>query len=291
MRIWHSELHLLTGAYAVDALESAEFDAFERHLTRCGPCATETRGLRETAARLAIGVTLPPPPAMRQRVMDATYQTRQLPPAASQVPHGQHVQPSQRVLAGRLGRSVRPGRSVRLGLLGRSGRPGGAGRPRQPQRAGRLGRPRLGVAVAASLAAISLVAVIVLGAAQVRTTHQLDTARAVAAVLAAPDARTGSRPAYGGGTVTVIVSQARHSAVITTAGLPSLPSDEIYQLWVLDQAGARSAGLLPAAQHGRTAPLLATGVGADDHFGITVEPAGGTTRPTTTPLVVMPFPT
>jgi hypothetical protein len=260
VKIWHSELHLLTGAYAVDALEPAESDAFERHLIGCGPCATETRGLRETAARLAIGVTLPPPPAMRQRVMAATYQIRQLPPATSPLPHGQHGQP------GRPGRLRRPGRP---------------GRPR---------RPRLGIAVAAGVATISLIAVIVLGAAQVRTTHQLDTARAVAAVLAAPDARTTSRPADGG-TVTVIVSRARHAAVVTTAGLPSLPPAKVYQLWLLAPAGARSAGLLATAQDSRTGPLLATGVAAGDQFGITVEPAGGTTHPTTTPLVVLPLPT
>lgn len=270
MRIWHSELHLLTGAYAVDALEPAESGAFERHLIRCGPCATEIRGLRETAARLAIGATLPPPPAMRERVMHATYQIRQLPPATSPLPHGQHGQPE------RVGRRSRL-RSWRLE------RPSSG-------RLQRLGRPRLGIAVVASVAAISLIAVIMLGAAQVRTTHQLDTARAVAAVLAAPDARTASRPADDG-TVTVIVSRARHDAVITTTGLPSLPPAEVYQLWLLTPAGARSAGLLATAQDGRTAAQLATGVGAGDQFGITVEPAGGTTHPTTTPLLVMPLPT
>ena len=247
MSIWHSDLHLLTGAYAVDAIESAELDAFERHLTRCGACTTETRGLRETAARLAIRAALPPPPAMRQRVMEATYQTRQLPPA-TQLPRRRLVRPL-------------------------------------------FPRPRLSIAVAASLAAASLVVIIVLGLAQVHTAHQLDTARAVAAVLAAPDAQSGSRPASGGGTVTVVVSRTQRSAVVTTADLPPLPPAEVYQLWLLDPAGVRSAGLVPAAQHGSTAPLLTTGVRVGDQFGVTVEPAGGTTRPTTTPLVIVPLPT
>jgi anti-sigma-K factor RskA len=245
--IWHSDLHLLTGAYAVDAIEPAELDAFERHLTRCGACATETRGLRETAARLAVRVALPPPPAMRQRVMEATYQVRQLPPA---------TELSRR----------------RLAL------------PSFP-------RPRLSIAIATGLTAASLVVVIVLGIAQVRTAHQLDTARTVAAVLAAPDAQSGSRPASGGGMVTVVVSRTQRSAVITTADLPALPPAKVYQLWLLDPAGVRSAGLIPAAHHGGTSPLLTTGVRAGDQFGITIEPAGGTTRPTTKPLVIMPLPT
>jgi anti-sigma-K factor RskA len=248
----HSDLHLLTGAYALDALEPAELDAFERHLTSCGSCEIEIRGLRETAARLAFGVTRPPPPAMQQRVLDATYQIRQLPPLTSPLPHGQHV---------------------------------------RPERLARLRRPRFGIAVAASLAVASLATVIVLGIAQVRATHRLDSARSVAAVLAAPDARTGSRPANGGGTVSVTVSRTQGEAVVTAIDLPPLPSAEVYQLWLMGPAGARSAGLLPSAQHGRTAPLLATGVSNSDRFGITVEPAGGTTRPTTAPLIVMPLPT
>jgi anti-sigma-K factor RskA len=262
MRIGHGDLHLLTGAYAVDALDPVEFDAFERHLTRCGPCATETGGLSEAAARLAIGAALPPPPAMRQRVMDASYQIRQLPPA---------TQPPLRRLA----------RPVSIRLLSQRLR------FRRPL----FRKPGLRVSVVASLAAISLVVVTVLGVAQVRTTHQLDTARAVAAVLSAPDAQAGSRPANGGGTVTVIVSRTQRSAVVTAADLPPLPPSEVYQLWLLDPAGVRSAGLIAATQHGSTTPLLAAGVRAGDRFGITVEPAGGTTRPTTTPLIVMPLPT
>jgi anti-sigma-K factor RskA len=263
VRASHSDLHLLTGAYAVDAIELAELHVFERHLNRCGSCATEIRGLRETAARLAIGDALPPPPTMWQRVMDATYRTARLPPAASQVSRPRFLHP------------LRPARSVR---------------PARPRRSG-FPLPRLSVAVAAGVvAAVSLVAAVVLGLTQVRTAHQLDTARAVAEVLAAPDARTLNGPVAGGGTMTVVVSRARHEAVIITAGLPALSSAEVYQLWVIDPAGARSAGLIAAAQRGRTAPLLASGVDTGDRFGITVEPAGGTTRPTTTPLVVMPLP-
>jgi anti-sigma-K factor RskA len=253
VRLRNSDLHLLTGVYAVDALEPVELEAFERHLTRCGACESETRGLRETAARLAINAAAPPPPAMLQRVMAATYETRQLAPATSQFPRAQLERP----------RFTRPV----------------------------VARPRLSVAIAGSLAAVSLAVAIVLGVAQVRTAHQLNTAQSVAAVLAAPDAESGSRPANGGGTVTVTVSRAQRSAVVTTADLPPLPSAEVYQLWVMAPAGARSAGLIPAGQHNRTAPLLATDVGAGDRFGITVEPAGGTAQPTTTPLIVMPLPT
>lgn len=53
---------------------------------------------------------------------------------------------------------------------------------------------------------------------------------------------------------------------------------------LLTLAGRR-AGLMPVTSSGSTAPVLANGVLPGDRLGITVEPAGGTARPTTTPLV------
>jgi anti-sigma-K factor RskA len=75
------ELHLLTGAYAVDALTGDELDEFEKHLEQCPPCAEEVRGLRETAARLGLATAIAPPPWMREQVLDATSRVRQLPPS------------------------------------------------------------------------------------------------------------------------------------------------------------------------------------------------------------------
>jgi anti-sigma-K factor RskA len=49
----------------------------------------------------------------------------------------------------------------------------------------------------------------------------------------------------------------------------------------------RRAGLLPAPTAGRTAPVLASGLITGDSVGVTVEPAGGTSQPTTSPIVVM----
>ena len=61
-------------------------------------------------------------------------------------------------------------------------------------------------------------------------------------------------------------------------------------LMIFDRpAGARSEGLL--TQPGQTNQVLASGVRPGDRIGITVEPAGGTSRPTTTPLVAVPLTT
>jgi anti-sigma-K factor RskA len=75
------ELHLLTGAYAVDALTGDELAEFERHLEQCAPCAGEVRGLRETTARLGMATAIEPPPWMREQVLAAAGRVRQLPPS------------------------------------------------------------------------------------------------------------------------------------------------------------------------------------------------------------------
>jgi anti-sigma-K factor RskA len=128
---------------------------------------------------------------------------------------------------------------------------------------------------------------------QLTTSSQLRQARgasqAIAAVLAAPDARLESLPTTVGGTVTAVVSLRQREAVVTTADLPQPPGTRVYQLWVMNAAGtARSAGLLAITGPGSASPVLAAGVLPGDRLGITVEPAGGTAQPTTTPVVIMP---
>src|SRR5215470_5828361 len=80
------DLHVLTGSYVLDAISDAEREEFERHLQHCPTCETEVRGLRETAARLALACAMTPPPRMERRVLAAAYQTRQLPPPSADRP-------------------------------------------------------------------------------------------------------------------------------------------------------------------------------------------------------------
>src|ERR1035438_2926935 len=77
-------MHVLTGSYVLDALSETEREDFERHLQHCPSCAAEVRGLRETAARLAMAKTIRPPAQMEQRVLAETYRTRQLPPTSGE---------------------------------------------------------------------------------------------------------------------------------------------------------------------------------------------------------------
>jgi anti-sigma-K factor RskA len=225
-------------------------------------CENEVRGLREAAARLALAKTLDPPPQMRSRVLAAAYRTRQLPPPASE-----QIGPERR-------------RARVTWLFG--WRPRGACRPEQ--RWPRL--PRL----AAALAAASLVVVVALGITQALSRHQAGGAptanAAISRVVTAPDARTETMRTSAGGTVTIVISAGQQAAVVSAAGMRSLPPAQTYQLWVIGPDGARSAGLL--SRTGRAGPVLASGVEPGDRIGITVEPAGGTSGPTTTPVIAVP---
>jgi hypothetical protein len=240
VKILRDEWHVLTGSYVLDALSGPEREAFERHLHRCAFCQTEVRGLRETAARLALAAAVEPPARMEQRVLDAAYRTRQLPP---------------RHLADR----VRPRRI-----------------------------PRLRVAAAA----VGVAAAIAFGVTGSLAQHQVEGTRtgyaAITGVLAAPDARVQTMRTTVGGTVTVVTSRAEREAVVITAGMPSLSTAQVYQLWVMGPASARSAGLL--SRMGQAGPVLAAGVVTGDRIGITIEPAGGTSSPTTTPIIAIPVP-
>jgi anti-sigma factor RsiW len=228
----HDDLHVLTGSYVLDAISETEREEFERHLQFCPTCDAEVRGLRETAARLALACAVNPPARMEQQVLAGTYRTRQLPPLAAR----------------------RPGRVLHF--------------PR-----------RLAILAAAA----SVAAALALGITQLTAQHQLDQARAtaIARVVTASDAHVDTARAAGGN-VTVVTSVALHEAVVSTSGMASLPSGRVYQVWVMSPSGARSAGLMQGSS------LLASAVRPGDQIGITVEPAGGTTRPTTSPVAVIP---
>lgn len=80
-----SDIHKLTGAYVLDAVDDLERAAFERHLAECEDCRTEVASLRETTALLAESVAVSPPPSLRDSVLTGIAQVRPLPPTV--VPH------------------------------------------------------------------------------------------------------------------------------------------------------------------------------------------------------------
>lgn len=78
-----ADIHLLTGAYALDAVTGIERERFERHLRECAVCAQEVEELREVAARLAVAADAQPEPELRTAVLAQVALTRQDRPGAA----------------------------------------------------------------------------------------------------------------------------------------------------------------------------------------------------------------
>lgn len=74
------DLHSLSGAYVLDALDDGERADFEQHLARCSTCRDEVDSFRLVTPLLAETVAVTPPPALRADVLAAVRTTRQDPP-------------------------------------------------------------------------------------------------------------------------------------------------------------------------------------------------------------------
>lgn len=71
------DLHDLTAAYALDALDPDEAEAYERHLSQCEECREQLAELNESATALAFGAVAPaPPPRLRESILDAAAAER-----------------------------------------------------------------------------------------------------------------------------------------------------------------------------------------------------------------------
>jgi anti-sigma-K factor RskA len=263
--------HDLVGAYVMDAVDSDDRAAFERHLAACEACTDEVRGLRETVARMAATAERQPRPELREQTMQAAARLRQLPPVLTGgVQEGRHPGAALRQEA------PRPWSRLLTVLRG----------------TGRVARSQPWTVRAAAQAAVACLAVAaVFGAqmhgAQARLNAAAAHARAMAAVLGASDATMLTAKISTGGTATVVMSHHARELVLTAHGLPALPRDWVYQVWLMGPAGNRSAGLLPAARGKMAGPMLISGLLGGDKVGLTVEPAGGSRRPTTRPILLL----
>ncbi|QES44633.1 anti-sigma factor [Streptomyces venezuelae] len=251
-----ADLHTLTGAYAADALDDAERAQFEEHLALCPSCDQEVRELTATVARLALASAVAPRPALKDEVLRRIGTVRQDVPSVPQVTE------------------TGPG-------------------PR-PRRARGIYR----WALAACLAAVGLGGTAVWqhqraedAREQARQVQEQtrEQSQELAAVLAAPDARTRTGGLTDGARGTVVVSKSLDKAVFVADGMARPPKGKVYQLWFDDGGSMRSAGLMDPDRSASTV-LMRGGVGKATGMGITVEPAGGSDAPTSSPVALMELP-
>ncbi len=279
------QLHLLTGAYALNALGDTERRDFERYALTDPQTLEEVRSLSETAALLAYGTPVEAPPAaLKADVMAAIRNTRQL-PAASVV----------RDISTATGTSTR-----RTAAGSHEARGHAAGRAQTANRPRNRWAPALSAAAALVLfAGVGLGGWVVGQAATQRDMEQKIVAisaqqqaaaaqqEAMLGIVSSPDAKIATTELSDGGSVTVASSGKADKAAVMVQDLPALPSGKTYELWFISAAGAVPAGLMGVGDPAVAGLQVLNGpLGGATHVGITVEPAGGSPAPTTTPIVV-----
>ena len=262
------DLHHLSGAYAVDALDDDERASFEQHLAVCADCRAEVAELTATAHSLSSLSETTPPPALRSAVLSGISQVRPLPPLTSE-------DAGASVCAD--GTPHAPSAAAEPDARADDTAPD-AGGTVVPMR-----RRRTSWFVAAAAAAVIAVG----GLAWSPWSDDPDRLSPVDQVVAAADAM---RVSSTKGTLTAEVAYSRQlgKAAIDVTGLPPAPQGSTYQLWYVgaDQV-ARSAGLLTADADGHGSMLLQGDPNTAAAVGMTVEPAGGSDQPTSDPLVVL----
>lgn len=200
------DIHALSGAYAVDALDDVERARFEQHLAVCPDCRDEVASLRESAALLGGLTDTAPPEAMRDRLLAGIKEIRPLPPEPT--PGHEQAEPSETYAA--------------------------------PTR--RLSGWRTLAAAAAVIAVIGGGAVAVVELTRDDSSQTVTTADRV---LHADDATTVAVELPGGARARVVRSAAEAKAILITSDMPSAPAGKVYELWLQVDGAMVPAGLMP----------------------------------------------
>jgi anti-sigma-K factor RskA len=108
-------------------------------------------------------------------------------------------------------------------------------------------------------------------------------------VLQAGDVRQATVNVNGGGTATVSVSSSKNAVVVRMNGVPAPPAGKVYQMWLIPKDGSApvSQGLMDA--QALSHPAVVSGIATAASIGITVEPVGGSKKPTLPTVAAAPL--
>lgn len=263
-----NDIHSLAPLYVVGALEADETHDFKTHLATCSACRQELIELRELTASLSSATAAAPGAALKASIMAEIAQT----------PQEVVVAPSNGIASVTHLGAVPPETA--------DGPDGDADRshddptvvPLRRERPNRL--PHL-VAAAAVLVALGVGGWAITSHQSAQ--HAVAQNQQLTQLLSAGDVKAMSGKAANGAQGTVVLSASLDRAVFVVAGLPQLPSGKVYELWTVTAqakpAGTFTANGSPALVHMPVSALNANSV------AVTVEPAGGSQHPTSTPVM------
>jgi len=272
------DIHALSGAYAVDALDDVERARFERHLAGCTACQAEVESLVAAASELSVLTEAASPASLRAKVLAEIATVRPLPPLTAP----QHDSADEDAT------SPTPPEPAQAPAA--TAAPATQAEHADDLTERRRSRSARGLARGwRVVVAAATVAVLAIGGFTVWKQIDKDPSRAIAdQVLAAPDATRYGQRLAGGATATVVRSNALQKAVIVTSGMSQPPSGKVFQLWLQDATGhMTSAGLMPGG--GDQVVVLSGDASHSKGAGITVEPEGGSDQPTSDPVAFIAF--
>jgi anti-sigma factor RsiW len=244
----HHDIEELLGAYALDAVDPDEARMVEEHLLECPRCRAEVAEHREVAALLTSGTSAPVPDGVWDRIAADLGDTP--PPVPIEVAFGQ----------------------------------------REAQKTAARRRPARVLAGLAAAAAVVVVAL--MGAVLVNQRSEIDRLNgevaagsdsSVVDLLLDPESQVVSLEGDDGAAEARAVVGADGDSVLLAAGLPDLGDGMTYQLWGLPEGRESmvSLGVL-GADPGLSEFHMEGGITT---LAITQEPGGGSTQPSSDPLV------
>jgi hypothetical protein len=230
-----SEIHALSGAYAVDALDDIERAQFERHLAECADCRSEVDSLREASALLAETTIAAPSGQLRDRVLADIANVRPLPPVAEKPTESEQTDEQTVATVTEL----------------------------EPRR-----RRRVVTFLAAAAAAV------VIGTGGIVWHQVTDNGPQdqFSAIAEAPDAEHFTVDLGGGASATVYRSKKLNEAAISTTGMPDAPSGKQYVLWLKHGSVMTPAGAMPARPDNKV--VLSGDAASADGAAVSIEDAG-----------------
>ena len=256
------DLGLNSGAYVLHALSDAENVQFEGLLAESEETRAEVTELADTAVELGLSVEpVDPPASLRASILDAVATTPQLAPLPAADAAATAIE-SDHELAPVVSLSE--------------------------ERARRRWYTRPITTLVAAAAAVALVFGGGVAVNSVLQGQQLSaSASQINQIQAAADYQRRTVDVSNGGTATVIWSASQRRAALLGTGITKLPGSLTYELWYIGKNGATPAGTF-SADGSKTQSVVLTGkMNAGDTIGVTIEPAGGSTKPTTDPIAVV----
>ncbi len=144
----------------------------------------------------------------------------------------------------------------------------------------RSARPRRWTTWAGAVAAaVVLVAGAIAGINQLNSPESPVASNSVSQVFSAKDAKTATVDTPQG-PVRVAMSTDSGQMAVDTDRLNSLSQSRVYQMWAVHNGRATSVGVIENPKAGKVMPIPASGT----TVAITIEPEGGSQKPTSKPI-------